>query len=345
MGYLKHRQSGLSLIELIIALTIGAFLVLGVVNILVSNKRSSQIETSLARLQESGRSAMDLLVGDINAATYIGCNSTTNNLSVMAKNVEWTAVQGYERNAGSWSPALPAKLNDLANVARPGSDLLNLQHIRPAGLTLDSAVTPSSTAVAVTANPQCLSENDLVVVSSCVTAHLFRITNEPACGGSATTLEFDATGNDITSMQPGYDTDDQIMRFFDKTWFVADTGRVRTEADIPVYALFRRANGETEEMIEGVEYLQITYGQQVGGGNIRYIPADDANLDLDDVVSVRIALLIQSFEPVLNEADSQVYQLLDESIGDGQTFEHNAGRTLRRVFRTTVLLRNRAVGA
>ena len=315
------------------------------VNILVANKRTSQVETSLARVQENGRSALDLMVADINSAMYIGCKSSISSLSVMATGIEWTGMQGYERRVGGWSPPLPPKLNDLTNVARAGSDMLNLQHTRPAALTLNNPVVPSDTAVAVTSNPQCVSKGDLVVVSSCVTAHLFRVTNEPACDGSETSFGYTNAGNDFSRMDPGYDTDDQLMQFFDKTWFVADTGRTRTEANIPVYALFRRSNGETEEMIEGIEYLQITYGQELPGGNIRYVPADDANLQLRDLVSVRIAVLVQSFEPVLNEEDVGIYQLLDEEIGNGETLEHNADRSLRRVFRTTVLLRNQAVGA
>lgn len=338
----KRRQTGLSLIELLIALTIGAFLVLGVVNVLVSNKRSSQLETSLARLQENGRSAIDLLVADINDAMYIGCKSSVGNLTVMADGITWTGIQGYERNTGGWSPALPAKLTDLTSVARSGSDVINLQHSRPAGTALSGVVVPADTSVGVTSNPQCISQGDLVVVASCVTSHLFRVTNTPTCGTAATDLAFASTGNTVTSMEPGYDTDDLLLRFFDKTWFVADTGRRRTAAEIPVFALFRRIGSDTEEMIEGVEYLQITYGQQLDDGNVRYVPADNASLEMEDVISVRIAILLQSFEPVLKTPDSGVYQLLDESIGSTGTVVHNGDQTLRRVFSTTVALRNRA---
>jgi hypothetical protein len=112
-----------------------------------------------------------------------------------------------------------------------------------------------------------------------------------------------------------------------------------------VFALFRRVGTQTEEMVEGVEYLQVTYGHEISGGNIRYVPADDVNFNADEVVSLRVALLLQSFEPVLNAPDSRVYQLLDESIGSTGTVTHNGDSTLRRVFHTTVLLRNRAEGA
>jgi type IV pilus assembly protein PilW len=51
------RQHGLSLIELMVALSIGAFLMLGIVTVFLANKDSSALENSLARLQENGRFA------------------------------------------------------------------------------------------------------------------------------------------------------------------------------------------------------------------------------------------------------------------------------------------------
>ena len=133
------------------------------------------------------------------------------------------------------------------------------------------------------------------------------------------------------------------MQSVDKTWFVKDTLRRRTALNIPVYALFRRVAGTDIEMIEGVEYLQLNYGEQLGNGNIRYVPASDGNLNFatDDIVSIRIALLMQSFEPVLDAPDAAVYQLLDQAIDStGTTFTHNGDRSLRRVFATTAVLRN-----
>ena len=48
-------QSGLSLIELMLALALGAFLVLAVVSVFLANKDAARRENSLARLQETGR--------------------------------------------------------------------------------------------------------------------------------------------------------------------------------------------------------------------------------------------------------------------------------------------------
>ena len=336
------KQAGLSLIELMVAMGLGVFLILGVINVFLSNKDSSQVETSVARLQENGRIALDMLVADIRAANYIGCNSASGKVREIANGTDFTGPRGYERGTSSWTPALPTALNTaIGNTARIGSDVITVEQGRPMTATITATVLAASTAVSVSNNVECIADGDLVMLASCVTAHLFEVTNTPTCGTGATTFQFAASGNTPASINSEYDSDDDLLRYFEKTWYVRDTGRRRTALNIPVYALYRRTNGVAQEMVEGIEYMQILYGQQLNTGNIRYVPADDANLDMDEVSSVRIGLLLQSFEPILEVVDTNVYQVLDQAIDStGTTFTHNGDLTLRRVFRTTAIFRN-----
>jgi type IV pilus assembly protein PilW len=336
------RQSGLTLIELLVAMALGIFLIMGVVNVFLANKDSTQVETSLARLQENGRIALDLLVSDIQDANYIGCNSTGGNIVTMADDVNFTGVRGFERTSGAWSPTLPADLNTaFGGTARVGSDVLSIQQGVRLPVTSANDIVTTSTAVNVTSNPTCVSQNDMVVIANCVTSHVFRVTNTPACDGTATNFQFDATENTPASISTNYEAGTELMQYADTEWYVRDTGRTRTALNFPVFALYRRVDGVENEMVEGVEYMQILYGQQLAGGNLRYVAADDASLDTNEIVSVRVALLMQSFEPVLDADDATAYQVLDQSIDSaGTTFMHNGDQTLRRVFQTTVLLRN-----
>lgn len=67
----KHR--GVSLIELMIALTIGTVLVLGLVQVFSASRTAYQLSTGLARAQENGRFAMDMLQRDLRVAGHMGC--------------------------------------------------------------------------------------------------------------------------------------------------------------------------------------------------------------------------------------------------------------------------------
>ncbi len=90
-----NKQTGMSLIELMVAMALGLFLIMGVVNVFIANKDSTQVETSLARLQENGRIALDMLVSDIRDANYIGCSSADGAVTLMATGATWTGILGW----------------------------------------------------------------------------------------------------------------------------------------------------------------------------------------------------------------------------------------------------------
>lgn len=66
-------QSGVTLIELMIALAIGALLILGLVEVFSASRTAYQLSTGLARSQENGRFAMDILQRDVRMGGHAGC--------------------------------------------------------------------------------------------------------------------------------------------------------------------------------------------------------------------------------------------------------------------------------
>lgn len=64
------KQKGMSLMELMVALTIGSLLMVGVGQIFMSNKRSSDMQNGMGKLQENARFALDILAENITMAGY-----------------------------------------------------------------------------------------------------------------------------------------------------------------------------------------------------------------------------------------------------------------------------------
>ena len=372
------RQTGLSLIELMVSLAIGAFLVLGVVTVFLSNRDSATVENSLARLQENGRFAMDLMREDLHRTQFLGCNTgdvflinmiDDPNSAGFSNTLE--GVRGYERGGdGSWAASPPATtdLNGMAPLAsetsggaRNGSDVLRLRISErintddPNDPLLTAIVLDGSTSVSIDDNRDCsIEQGSRVVVTGCnLTAHLFEVTNALTCNASAppnpTTLEFDTSANFVDSISATYDIDSEVLLFEDAVWYVADTQRDRNGFD--VWSLFRESGGVAQEMIEGVEHMQVTFGQRTpGGGSIRYVDPSDATLNsglnYEGLISVRVSLLMQGFDLVRDSDDGRVYVLSGEQVpavgaaGVGQGARHAGGAVQRDVFTTTVLLRN-----
>ena len=67
------RQLGLTLIELMIAMLVGLFLLAGIVMVFINSNRSNHMQENLARLQENGRFAIEFLTKDTRMVGYWDC--------------------------------------------------------------------------------------------------------------------------------------------------------------------------------------------------------------------------------------------------------------------------------
>ena len=74
----KPYQTGLSLVEIMIALLIGLFLLGGVLQIFSNSQQTYRMQQNLSRLQENGRFAIDFLAHDSRMASYWGCMARSN---------------------------------------------------------------------------------------------------------------------------------------------------------------------------------------------------------------------------------------------------------------------------
>jgi type IV pilus assembly protein PilW len=70
---IRYRQTGLTLVEILIALLLGAFLIGGILQIFSSSKQTNRMEENLSRMQENARFAMDRIARDVRQAGYREC--------------------------------------------------------------------------------------------------------------------------------------------------------------------------------------------------------------------------------------------------------------------------------
>ncbi len=67
-----HRMAGITLVELMVALLIGSFLMLGAITVFNQSRGTYRVNESVARLQENARFAMDTLAPDVRLASFWG---------------------------------------------------------------------------------------------------------------------------------------------------------------------------------------------------------------------------------------------------------------------------------
>ncbi len=75
-----RRPSGITLIELMVALAIGSFLMIGAVTVLMQSKTAFRVLEAVSRLQENARFALDVLEPDIRMASYFGLTSRSDKI-------------------------------------------------------------------------------------------------------------------------------------------------------------------------------------------------------------------------------------------------------------------------
>ena len=318
-----RTQAGLTLVEIMVAITISLILLAGIVQIFQSSKHSYNIQQALARVQENARLMTDVMVRDIATSGYLGCLGATdevvNTLSDATGDYNFVAaIEGVEGGAGASDSIIIRSVSE-ATAIPVTEPMTSLQ--APVQLDKDHM------------NYGSLQQWDIVTVSDCAGAAVFMITNDPA--GSNGVIQHAASVTATAGANTGQSnaTDDLQRIFGAQTASTAKIYRVGTtsyqvqpsSAGRPTTSLFVTPGGE---LVEGVEDLQIQYGLGSTPPNAttpaiaeQYVDADEVT-DWNDVIAVRVTFVVNSVDMVVNPGE-----------GDG---------LLRKTFNTTIRLRNRA---
>jgi type IV pilus assembly protein PilW len=81
----RKRQAGLTLVELMVALAIGSFLIIGAVQIYNQSRQAFVVNESIARVQETAQFAMDTIEADLRMASNWG--RTSRSLTVEGRSI------------------------------------------------------------------------------------------------------------------------------------------------------------------------------------------------------------------------------------------------------------------
>jgi type IV pilus assembly protein PilW len=314
-----------------IAMVLGLFLLGSIVQFFAQSRQSNRVHESTARMQETGRMALEILSRDIRMADFWGCTSDSSNIvnnldPTNAGFIDFAAggIEGTEGGSGA-------------------SDTLVLRGGFGGGLAVEPPFGPLPSANLQTAAGNGLEQGDILVVSDCVQGDIFQISNANP-GGSGSVVHNTGTATspgNYNATNPGCPGSNAhcLSKVYgaDATMFAAQeiTYTVATGSEGEP-ALFR--NGV--EFLDGVEELQVLYGEDTdaagsAGEGIAnyYLPADQVT-DMGRVVGVRIAVVTRSNHDNLVPDGNQSFSVF------GTAFASDDQR-IRRVYETTVNIRNR----
>ena len=92
---MRHKQHGLSLIELLVAMAIGGFLIIGAVTLQSQTRKTFSINENSARLQETARYVVGICTGPTLAGKQIHLRDDQGQTLVIARGPEYKELAKY----------------------------------------------------------------------------------------------------------------------------------------------------------------------------------------------------------------------------------------------------------
>jgi type IV pilus assembly protein PilW len=326
-----RRQHGVTLVELMVALALGLLITVAMLKVYVDASRMYRFNEGLARVQENGRFALEFIRRDARVAGFWGCYSDaplTNQISA---------------TSDAWLDVAAGHITGTNDDGLNSADSITFRSATGSGTLVNTTMTAASDSVSVD-SVATITSGMAALISDCDNGDIFQVT-----GISGTSLAHAAGTNTNTSanLSKPYASGSRVYQAQQSTFCIA------LGADPSQPSLRRLTNptsGQTcasngDELIEGVENMQILYGEDTdadseganGDGTAnRYVPIGTASLDIDRVVSVRLSLLARSLNNNLTTAPSP-YTFNGTAVTPGATDKY-----LRKVFTTTITLRNKA---
>lgn len=338
----RQFSRGLSLIELLVALTIGTVLIFGATQVYVRSRATYSVNEATSRLQETARYAMSVMEPDVRMANYWGLLKVP------------FAVTGSASQAAAAAPIANSAAAvicgnnyavDVENSVQGDNNAYTISASRQAGCnTLGTPVGGIWTTTAVT---------------SADTLTIRRASTAGAAGGVVATngrlqicsqrdkawLFSNGAPNPACPAAPSGQISDVFVDIYyvDRNSGQNDTAKVTGTPSLR--RKFLTSVGgvmqfQDQEIIPGVEDLQVQYGIDPNYGvdpygtgatpanATRYVNANQAQVAVAagaQIVAVRLWLLVRSDSPEVNFVDTRTYEYADRLQATGTIGDINTG--------------------
>lgn len=351
---------GVTLVELMVAMAISLLLILVVSYAYLGSKRSFKVQDALSQMQENARLAFETMAFDIRMAGFIGCSAATS-VNTLNASGEWdrnlfgAPLVGYEGGVSTFPDGVAG------NVLR-GDALTILRTGQPEYIV--ASHNPSSAQLQLTANHD-IKQGEILVVTDCSHAAVFQMTNVNnnntvdvvvhntggatvpgnCTKGLGSPLDCASANGTAYTFAPG----SRVMRLSSANYHV----RQKANGEPALYRLRLAHDGSgnaarVAEELQGVEDFQVLYGVDTTGtpdGAVDSymtasavegagVPGGSAAEKWQRVLSVRISLLMVS-------PGSDAITNAPQAYAFNGTTVTPTDRRLRKVFSTTIAVRNR----
>ena len=313
-----HRQmQGMTLIELMIAITLGLLVMGAAIGIFISNRQVYRAAENLNRMQEGGRVAFELMARDIREA---GGNPCVNNLPLANvltgyTGAWWSNLDQWGNGLRGFGPAeaFPDAAFGTATAERlTGTDALQLLSGDDNVVTIEAHDTAGAEFRVNTAT-HAFGVDDVAMACNARQASIFQVASVVGqdighgTGGSSPGnctaglgLPADCSGEIFEFSAPN----SMLVRLNASRWFIANNANGRSSL---YQSKFGGGNVNTQEVVEGVRDMTLTY--LLAGGN-QYVDAATVGNNWANVTAVRVVLDLDSEDRIGTDGNPLTRQFI-----------------------------------
>lgn len=320
-------QSGFTLIELMVALTLGLILVAVAIQLLISGQVSYKIQTSASSLQDSGVFGVNYVTKNIRLANY-------GNAGIMNDEALYGGIVLSNQTSGSATPIANGNLKDL----KIGTTILTGENLISANQNNDSAFSTYP-------------KSDQLVIMYQAPMNTFTCDGKKVRGPEKTNTRYSKGWYVIERYYIKKDSNKSEANLNCSSAIFIATGEVAPqEYDSTTISTVNTlssnyASNAGEMIAKNVEYMRIQLIVRNSDGSTRTlgineyntIPISATTQHRPAIIGVNLGWLVRSTEKV-TIAEKPSFNILDQTI----TVENDG--YMRQIYTTTIALRNGGLG-
>ncbi len=339
-----HRQGGLSLIELMVALTLGLFMTIVVGGAYVSSKGSFRYADAMSRVQENARFAMELLARNIRMAGYMGCGDVSQYANVVNGGTNLfldlsNPVRGYEGGVSTFPSEFSTAVANTDAIVLLGVDTSSEVSIK----------NHNASSAQIDTGTHQIEKGAILLITDCSHSAVFQMTgptntgdktnivhNEGQAGVEPGNCNKELGSSCPTETSYTFKPGASVLKLSANGYFIAPASSGSGNS-LWTVALNQTGSTSAQELLEGVQNMQVEYGVDLDGNKTadRWQKADavETAANWPNVMAVRVSLLLNTLEDGLSPvAQTYTYDGTSTTAGD---------RRVRRVYTATTTIRNR----
>lgn len=357
---MKHRnfpgrQQGMTLVEIMIAIAIGSFVLMAIVMMYGGAVKVYSAQNAISRMQENARFALSQMEADIRNAGSRGCAGGMNDYTYLqtTKNVNNAAavtyannfgfgIQGYDGSGGAWVPALDPSISGANPQPIAGNDIITIRGGSGSGIPMTGAAAIAANAPIPVASVAPFSVGQTYLITDCDGTDVFVLT-----GTAGNVLAHGMPQNTSASFSKGYKSEALVYPLSTVTYYIGRSANAPTGQETSLYKL-DHVTGISTELVEGVQGLRLLYASDagtisgpnytpsnyVGFNNLPAAANPDGGSPIDSILAVKVSLLMRTVEDNVSTT-KQKYAF------NGVTNITPPDMRVRQVYNTTMTLRNR----